>query len=192
MDKIWNTIGECLSYIFDKIASINWWPFVIVTLIAVFVIPSVLLNLKIKQATKRFASGIFDEETIRLCEELKSRFILPQSAEAHDTFCIRLSAIYMKQDDFSHFFKNINAIKKVTENISNRLYMLLTAYLIEEDYLTIAELFQTQKPEELSASDYAVQILQAKNQEDIRARAALAKEKISKPDILELLSVLSA
>jgi hypothetical protein len=54
------------------------------------------------------------------------------------------------------------------------------------------ELFQTQKPNDLSAVDFAVQILQSKEQEGINNRITLAKEKITKPEILELLSTLTS
>ena len=70
--------------------------------------------------------------------------------------------------------------------------MLLAAYLIGEDYLAVVELYQPQKPNDLSAVDFAIQILQSKEQEGINSRIILAKEKINKPEILELLSTLTS
>ena len=192
MDKIFDIIGTCLEYIFDKIASTNLWPVVITFIIVILLISYVNQYLKVKRTLQRFASGNFDKETIWRCEELKKTYRLPYAAEAHDAFCIRLSANYMKQGDLERFFTNINSIKKLTKTISNRLCMLLAAYLIGEDYLAVVELYQPQKPNDLSAVDFAIQILQSKEQEGINSRIILAKEKINKPEILELLSTLTS
>ena len=192
LDELSDIIGTGLKYIFDKIVSTNLRPLVIILFIVILFISYVNQYSKLKRTLKHFASGNFDKETIWRCEELKKAYWLPHTAEAHDAFCIRLSAIYMKQGNLEGFFTNINSIKKLTKTISNRMCMLLAAYFIGEDYLAVVELFQAQNPDKQNAVDFAAQIIHSKDQEPINTRIMSAKAQITNPEILKLLSTMTS
>lgn len=191
MDNFIQSLFDCLWNFADKLADKNLWPFVIGLIVLAFGISFFVQLTQIKHASQRFADGVFDEKTIRLCERFKRRSIFPQSAELHDLFCCMLSAIYMEKREESLFFENLNSIKNVTQNISWRLYFLLTAYLTNQTYLEIVATYRTVKTENHSAIDFVEQLLQEYDRNAISDKAIVLKEKITNQQILEILFALT-
>lgn len=191
MDNFIQSLFDCLWNFAHKIADKNLLPFVIGLIVLAFGISFFVQFTQIKHASQRFADGVFDEKTIRLCERFKRRSIFPQSAELHDLFCCMLSAIYMEKREESLFFENLNSIKNVTQNISWRLYFLLTAYLTNQTYLEIVATYRTVKTENHSAIDFVEQLLQEYDRNAISDKAIVLKEKITNQQVLEILFALT-
>ena len=186
-----NSMCERLWKVLNIIANTNLWHFVIGLIVLAFCISYFVQLTQIKRVSQRFADGVFDERTIRLCERFKRRSIFPQSAELHDLFCCMLSAIYMEKREESLFFENLNSIKKVTQITSWRLYFLLTAYLTNQTYLEIVATYRTVKTENHSAIDFVEQLLQEYDRNAISDKAIVLKEKITNQQILEILFALT-
>lgn len=191
MDNFIHSLFDCLWNFTDKLADKNLLPFVIGLIVLAVGISFYVQLMQIKRVSQRFADGVFDEKTIRLCERFKRRSIFPQSAELHDLFCCRLSAIYMEKREESLFFENLNSIKNVTQNISWRLYFLLTAYLTNQTYLEIVATYRTVKTENHSAIDFVEQLLQEYDRNAISDKAIVLKEKIANQQVLEILFALT-
>ena len=192
MSNFINSTAEFLWNAMEQISSINLWPYVIGLIVLSLGLSLFIQYMQIKQASRRFAAGIFNDKTIRLCERIKRRSIFPQTTELHDIFCYRLSAIYMANNDESLFFENINSVKNVTQNISWRLHLLLTAYLTSQSYLEVVTTYQTLKTENHSTADIVRQLLQEYDWNTVSDKATIAREKIINQQILEILHTLTA
>lgn len=186
-----NSMCERLWKVLNIIANTNLWPFVIGLIALAFGISFFVQLMQIKRVSQRFADGVFDERTIRLCERFKRRSIFPQSAELHDLFCCKLSAIYMEKREESLFFENLNSIKNVTHNISSRLYFLLAAYLTSQSYLETISTYKSVKTEYQNPTDFIEKLLQAHDRNTISDNTIVAKEKITNQQVLDILFTLT-
>jgi hypothetical protein len=80
----------------------------------------------------------------------------------------------------------------VTQNISWRLHLLLTAYLTSQSYLEVVTTYQTLKTENHSTADIVRQLLQEYDWNTVSDKATIAREKIINQQILEILHTLTA
>ena len=189
-----NIIGSFLLKIMNSITSINLWSFIISFLLLIFLgvmIPNAVLYVQAKRITKRFLSGRSDQQTIRQCEKLKKRFSTHQNTAPYDMLCIMLSAMYMENENIALFFENVNAIKNVTDHLSQRIYILLVAYFVGESYLKIKDEFSKHAETESSIEQFVHQFIKSHNKDGVTAKVLVAEEKITKPEIVGLLRKIS-
>lgn len=189
MADLIDSMAERLWKVLNKVADTNLWPFVIGLIILAFGLSFLIQYKRMKHASQQFATGVYNEKTIRLCERYKRRSIFPQSAELHDLLCCMLSAMYLENGEVALYFENINAIKNVTDDISWRVYLLLAAYLTGNRYHDIAVAHRVKK-EYRNTEEIIVQMLQACDKDTIHDKAKTATENITKQQILEILHIL--
>ena len=187
MSNVLKEAAEFLGKVLNKIASVNLWPYVITLIVLMFVISFVVQTLHMKKVARKFSEGAIDDKTVKICQKFRRRSIFPQAAEMHDLFCCMLCSMHMERNEEDLFFANINDIKKTTEHITRRLYLLLVAYLTKQRYLDWAKMYHAQKDGEQSAADWLKTQQLPYNETQLRKAA----EKITNPKVCEILKVLT-
>lgn len=187
MEKFLDNIFSAIWKIFD---SENTFVIILGLLVLIILSSYIVQYTQFNRATKSFINGTYDVKTFRVFEKFKRRSIFPQSAGLHDQCCCMLSAMHLEKGDVVSFFENMNAVKNVTDTFSWRVYLLLAAYLTEQNYHGVAAVHRTRVANQ-STEETIVQFLQTHEQTAIHDKAITAKENIKQQQILEILHKLA-
>lgn len=184
LDSLFSAIWKITEYEYSFVVVLG------LILLVVF-ISYVAQCAQFNRATKDFINETYNAKTFRVFEKFKRRSIFPQSAVLHDQCCCILSAMHLEKGNVAAFFENMNAVKNITEKFSWRVYLLLAAYLTDENYHNVAAAHSA-RAENQSTDEAVEQFLLAYDRVAILDKAAIAKENITQRQILEILLALTS
>lgn len=179
---------EFLNKIWGFLASGGFIPVLICSVLVVAVCISSAKYKQVKELAQKFNGGATDDETVELCRKVKHRSRRPKSVEMHDLCCCMLCAMHLERKEEALFFENLNSVKALTGKITQRVNLLLVAYLTEQRYLDLSIAYKEEKQEDQTVQEWIFQQeLSYEAQRLETAKASITKPKIR--DILDYLTV---
>ncbi len=124
------------------------WIAAVLQIVAVYIIITIISFVRIKSALKSFVGGSTDDKLVKKCIGIKHQHKFHTNKNIYNLFSCILAALSLARGQKEEFFRHLNDVNYVDDDMRNRIYILMLSYITGGAYTDFLNECKSMAPDE--------------------------------------------